>query len=108
MTIDQIRENIKNRVYTASDPILDPIAYPSLHRLNPVQASEDERVVARAKLRKMGDTLIEMLRCDVEIAFNTLEHTKAETLWLHAWEEGHAYGLYEVLNSYERLMDVIL
>lgn len=104
-----IRENIKQGKYKASDPELDPIAYPASHRLNPVQASPDERAAARAQLRQLAVKKKALFRSDLEDEYGVPhDHPKAQLLWERAWDLGHANGLYEVLNHYEDLVDLIL
>jgi hypothetical protein len=73
--------------------------------------AQDERGAWRDKARQSiqdSKRLKELqFRADLEAEFGMAGHPKAGKIWDKAWEDGHSYGLVEVVNTYAELVDLL-
>lgn len=55
-----------------------------------------------------GNESIATYKKDLLAAFGVTDHPKAEKAFAMAWDQGHAYGLYEVLLKFADLVELIV
>jgi len=61
----------------------------------------------RVKLRKADSRATAQFRKDLEEVTGMKGQPKADMLWIKAWNMGHSAGLYEVMNVYFDLIDLV-
>jgi acyl-CoA reductase-like NAD-dependent aldehyde dehydrogenase len=112
-TIDVIAKIIRGD-YVIKPVVCEPPAYLD-QAIQDARAAlakaEDERRDWRNKIQQQRQQSARLttqcFRADLEAEFGMAGHPKAGKIWDKAWEDGHSYGLVEVVNTYAELVDLL-
>lgn len=106
MTYEELLNRTNDGTYFPENFWEGPFAYPEGH-VGPNAPNEEEWRTWRAKLREADNRATAQFRKDLEEVAKMSGQPKADTLWTKAWDMGHSAGLYEVMNVYFDLLDLV-